>query len=156
MYPRPHSSPCGHHSLLFRSYEKDLPHPHCGPILEQGLFRIVLVKQVPECLSHLRWHCWAPENHSKENGLPRLRACRLWAHGNCFDCWQYKTGHPTLQLQDLCSHKKVRTKMLALLFNKHGLRGRQQTPRAGLVQCPKGLWWSVWGKMNADTWWFWE
>lgn len=56
-----------------------------------------------------------------------------------------KQGHPTLLLHDLCSHKKVRTKMLALLFNKRGLWERQQTLRAGypvpcavsLVKCPR-------------------
>lgn len=37
--------------------------------------------------------------------------------------------------------------------------GRQQTTRAGhSVPCAvsRRLWWSVWGKTNVDTWWFWE
>lgn len=39
--PRPHSSPGGCHSLLFRSYEKDLPHPYCAPTLSSCRTRLV-------------------------------------------------------------------------------------------------------------------
>lgn len=41
VYPRPHPSPGGCHFLLFRSYEKDLPHPYCAPTLSSCRTRLV-------------------------------------------------------------------------------------------------------------------
>lgn len=147
MYPRPHSSPCGHHSLLFRSCEKDLLHPYCAPILEQGLFSVVLVKQVPECLSHLRWHCWAPENHSKENGLPRLRACNYEPMATVLTAGSTKRATPHYSCRICAAIRKYEPRCWCCCSTSMGFGEGSRLREQALCSVPRGC-----GEVSEEKW----